>query len=652
MGRHQRSTAVLLGLSFVLAHLFFQVLPGVFDSWNEQVFDQLLAFRARSPRFQPAYDDTIVHVDVNNASLKQIGQFYLDRGHYAQGVRNLGQMGVAAQAHDFVFAAPQTESQDRALIQATASASTAYFGVAFRLSDREDAAPGGSSSVEEYLAKTAWRIDVKGDARSPGIRFGVKPLITFPALAAASRGLGSLTIEPDADGVIRRIPLILRYGGAFYPSLPLRIMCDYLQVPGDRVLLRPGRSITLPRGGAARDIVIPIDARGYFRINFIGAWDRMKHYNFSDVYRASEDRDELDLFRRDLSGKIVVVADVSANSRDVGSVPTDREFPLSGLMANVMHNILTHSFLRELTSSEALVADTLLLACVFVFAVRLRPIPCSASVVGVTVAYLAIVALSFLYAQVVFHVVRPLLMLTFAVTSSMGYRYVVEERDKTFLRRTFEAYFPAKVVRRIMANPKLIAAAGERKELTILFSDIVGFTKRSSTMPPDRVQQFLNEYFDAMVDIVFRYEGTVDKFMGDGLMVFCGDPEPQPDHAIRCVRMAIDMQRKIRELSTQWEKNGEAPLQVRIGINTGMVVVGNMGSARRLSYTVLGADVNLAQRLESNCPVGGIFIAQRTKDLLDGSISTRSAGRIKVKGLDEPVEAYEVIGPAEDPLSG
>ena len=276
---------------------------------------------------------------------------------------------------------------------------------------------------------------------------------------------------------------------------------------------------------------------------------------------------------------------------------------------------------------------------------RFRPVPFSASVIGLTAAYLAIATLAFLYFQVLFPVVQTLLMLSFAVTSSLGLRYIVEERDKTFLRRTFEAYFPPKVVKRITANPRLIAAAGERKELTILFSDVVGFTARSAALSPDRIQALLNGYFEAMIDIVFRYEGTVDKFIGDGLMVFCGDPEPQPDHATRCVRMAIDMQREVRAISARWEQEGEPPLQVRIGINTGVVVVGNMGSARRLSYTVLGSPVNLAQRMEANAPSGGILIAQRTNELLQGAIPTRSAGRIRVKGLDEPVEVYEVIDP-------
>ncbi len=638
-----RSAVLLLIASFVVAQLVFLAAPGVLESWNAQVFDQLLVFRATSPRFLPVYDNTIVHVDINNASLKEIGQFYLDRGHLARGVQNLGRLNVAAQAYDFVFAAPQTAAEDASLIRATAEAANAYFGVAFRLSDAVTPA-GDDPAVTRYLTETAWRIRVDGDITHPGVPTGGSPLSTFPALAEAARGLGSLAISADADGVIRRFPLILRYGDAFYPSVPLRVMCDYLHVTSEHVRLRPGRSLTLERGGSAPDVTIPIDRDGYVRINFIGGWDRMTHVSFSDVYRASEDRDALDILRQELAGKIVVVADVSANSRDVGPVPTDREYPLSGLLANVMHSILTRSFLHELGVGRALAMDGLLIAAVWFLALRLRPVSFSAGVIGLAVAYLAIVILSFLYFQLLLHIVRPMLMLALALTSNVTYRFVVEERDKAFLRRTFEAYFPPKVVERIIANPDLIASAGERKELTILFSDIAGFTKRSSTLPPDQIQGFLNEYFEAMIDIVFRYEGTVDKFIGDGLMVFCGDPEHQPDHAVRCVRMAVDMQHKIREISARWEQRGDPPLNVRIGINTGVVVVGNLGSARRLSYTVLGSNVNLAARLEANAPVGGILISSRTNELLAGAVPTRPAGKISVKGLDEPVEVFVVVG--------
>ena len=162
-------------------------------------------------------------------------------------------------------------------------------------------------------------------------------------------------------------------------------------------------------------------------------------------------------------------------------------------------------------------------------------------------------------------------------------------------------------------------------------------------MPPDHIQDLLNEYFEAMTEIVFKYEGTLDKFIGDGLMVFFGDPEPQPDHALRCVRAAVEMQKKAREINDEWEKQDHMPLQIRIGINTGTVVVGNMGSPQRLSYTVLGSAANLAQRLESNAPEGGILISKSTYDFVKDQINVKSLERIKLKGFDDAIAVYEVL---------
>ena len=170
---------------------------------------------------------------------------------------------------------------------------------------------------------------------------------------------------------------------------------------------------------------------------------------------------------------------------------------------------------------------------------------------------------------------------------------------------------------------------------------IKGFSTHSVDMEPGHVQHLLNEYFEAMTDIVFRYGGSVDKFLGDGLMVFFGDPEQQDDHALRAVRAAIDMQRKVREIAARWDPEKDMPLAIRIGINTGEVIVGNMGSARRLEYTVLGANVNLAQRLESNAPVGGVLMSGRTYELVGDAEPVMAPIEVEAKGFGR-VEAYRV----------
>ncbi|MFA6455637.1 MAG: adenylate/guanylate cyclase domain-containing protein, partial [Bacteroidota bacterium] len=165
----------------------------------------------------------------------------------------------------------------------------------------------------------------------------------------------------------------------------------------------------------------------------------------------------------------------------------------------------------------------------------------------------------------------------------------------------------------------------------------------SSTTTPEEISGSLSEYFEAMTAIVFKYEGTVDKFIGDGLMVFYGAPEQQQDHAMRCVQAAIDMQRECRRIKSKWESEGRFPLQIRIGINSGKVIVGDLGSERRKEYTVIGSDVNLAQRLESNAPVGGILISEKTFRLLNDTVLTRLHEPIMVKGLSTPIAVHEVL---------
>ncbi|MBP8644964.1 MAG: adenylate/guanylate cyclase domain-containing protein [Syntrophobacteraceae bacterium] len=645
---HARITVLWIVISFLGAHLLFLIFPRVFTTWNDQLFDRFFILRSSFPSLQPPYDQTVVHVDITNSTMERMGNFYLNRAHFARLMENLASMNSFAQAYDFIFPARTNAEDDELLLAATARSGNAYFGVAFVLDSMGKKAESawGKSQGTATLERTRWRLRIEGDPS--GLYRGSDPLSTFPDLALRSRGLGFLNVTADPDGVFRRVPLVVKFEDGFYPSLPFRVACDYLDVGPDRITLSPGRHILLagarhPRGEDRRDIRIPIDARGNLRINYVGPWERMKHYNFAAIYKASEDRDELVLWKEELSGKIVLISDVATGSADQGPVPTDANLPLSGLHANVLNTILAEAFLRELTFSEGILLDATLAGCILLLATLFSsyafPMLCLALALGVAGTALA----SFLYLHTLIPLLRPLLAILFSAGNITGVRYIRVSREKAVLRRLFEAYFPPSVVGKLVARPEVIESGGQRKELTILFSDIQGFTTHSSRQSPEEIRRALNEYFDAMVEIVFRYDGTVDKYMGDGLMVFFGDPNPQEDHALRAVRAAVEMQKRVRELDAAWARDGGMPLKIRIGINTGEVVVGNMGSKRRLSYTVLGSAVNLAQRLESNAPVGGILVSERTHTLVQGHVPSRSRGLIRVKGLETPVQVYEVL---------
>jgi class 3 adenylate cyclase len=201
---------------------------------------------------------------------------------------------------------------------------------------------------------------------------------------------------------------------------------------------------------------------------------------------------------------------------------------------------------------------------------------------------------------------------------------------------------------KILENPKSLALQGQRKELTMLFSDIKSFSTLSDKIEPELIHRLLNLYFSRMTNIVFHYDGFVDKFIGDGLLCFFGDPIPHPDHALRAVRAALEMQQEVRVLALQIQENLRLdPIHIRIGINTGYVIVGNMGSSERMDYTVLGSDVNLAQRLEASARPGHIMISERTYQEIQGKIEARKLDKIIIKGFENPVQVYEVVLPFE-----
>jgi adenylate cyclase len=391
-----------------------------------------------------------------------------------------------------------------------------------------------------------------------------------------------------------------------------------------------------------RDVVVPLDADNNLRINFIGPWEAFEHVGFRDVWRAARDPVGMEVLKQAHAGRIAIIADISTGATDVGPVPVDSRYPLAGVHATVLQNILNRSFVREASGGEMLAIEWGILAVLTVAAMRLGSRGIAVTAVTLAAGYLAATIAMFWFLQVIPNIGRPMLALQIGAFAIIIYRFVQEENARAVLRESFAAYFPPGVVDRIVRNPNQIMATGQRKELTILFSDIKGFTTRCQTMSPDEIRTFLNEYFGDMVEIVFQYGGTVDKFIGDGLMVFFGDPDDQAEHALRGVECAKAMQVAVGRLSDRLEQDGRAPFAIRIGVNTGVVAVGNMGSSRRLSYTVLGADVNLAQRLESNAPVGGILIAHRTAELIRDRIATIERGTMAIKGLGEAVAVYEV----------
>ncbi len=413
--RHSFRTRLIIILAiFTLVNVFNWSVP-VLETWNVRIYDFLFSLRSNLAKYKPVYDDTIVHVDLDDTSIQQLNNYYLSRAHHAKVVTNLTAMGASIQLHDFLIAAPSNKTDDKALIEAVRNARNAYFGLAFRLSRdlQEKESDFLSPDVSSYLANSQWHIKTKG----PPAEFyrGDKPLITFPPLAIAAKGLGFLNMTPDRDGVFRRVPLLVRQGDAYYPSLAFRAICDYLGVLPVDIVIDSGTSIILtnvlkPGEEEKRDIVIPVDRHGNLTINFIGPWGRMRHYHFSDVWRASNDQDELKLWTDELSGKIVVVSEVTTGSSDIGSVPTDVAYPLSGINASVIHTILTESFIHEVPQLYILITGLILLLMICLLSLRSSALVFSFSILMIVTLYVLIAIFLFLQEGLILNMINPLIM--------------------------------------------------------------------------------------------------------------------------------------------------------------------------------------------------------------------------------------------------
>ncbi len=251
---------------------------------------------------------------------------------------------------------------------------------------------------------------------------------------------------------------------------------------------------------------------------------------------------------------------------------------------------------------------------------------------SVIVFYLALVASPAIYRR---------------ISISSDDRLKEEKRKVSVLSEKLRVFLPAQFVESLASGDRDTEPDYRRRRLTIFFSDVQGFTKWTDRLEPEEVREILNHYLTEMSAIAGKWGGTIDKFIGDALMIFFGDPEftNDKDHALRCVKMAVEMQAKMRELREGWRKMAyDEPLNIRIGINTGWATVGNFGSKDRLNYTALGSAVNLASRLESACAPDKITVSHTTCLLVSDEIECESKGEIAVKGFPEPVKIYEVAG--------
>lgn len=623
---------------FVFFRLAWLVMPNICNIWELQVSDQLLRL-AYSLQGKREISPDIVYVDLDDSSISSLKYTKSDPLLYAELIRILSQSGARIILLDMIFpnctqdgcSSLVDEAQNAGNVHLAAIMSTESLGVGQGIITR----PVGDNL---YLD-----ISPPKDAELTSAQV---LMTSFTELNEVAAGLGHMNCSPDRDGVYRRIPMFLKTSSGLVPSMALRTALGYLDHPVQQVRFDSCCTLVLEEAllpdGTIRDISIPLNIKGENRISFSGMWeDTFAHYSFETILKAGETPAGLLDLINELEDSLVIISDVSTGGRDFGAVPLAAWYPLSGVHGNLINSILTDDFISELDFYQRLYLDFTLIGLLTLIACITRGSRFAMLATSFFFGALAVSVAAFLEYRLILPVVRPTLSLVAAVLSLMLLQFLDEQKEKQYIRSTLTHYFAPSLMEKILYDPDLIKGVS-KKNLTVLFSDIVGFTSWSSTRDAGEIHLTLNRYFEEMAEIVFIHEGTIDKYIGDGLMVFFGDPTPTPDHALQAVRAGIEMQKRTKALKKEWGSSGGMEIEIRVGIHTGEVVVGNMGSQSRMDYTVIGSNVNLAQRLESNCPPGGVLISEEVKNQLRGKIGVSSAGEITVKGFSEPVAVYTV----------
>lgn len=493
----------------------------------------------------------------------------------------------------------------------------------------------------------------------PGAGFQVRPNVTVPfrelAEAAAAIGHNYLVKDERSDAARRILPFI-EHRGLAVPSLGMAAALVFRQVP---------KADVRAEGSSMRvgDVRMPIlhepvvqsgqpSTQALFRLHApVSAADGSRStyptYSFFDVV-LSEDNVQSGrppvIPASAFEGKVVFIGTTAAGLFDRYATPFDGGAAGVEFHATVADNVITSTFMRR-APWVVDIAVTVLAGLSAGVAATTLPLWLA---IGGSVGLLLALGAGLTWAVgtgVWLGAVMPAAAVGLAVFGGVSWRYLVEDRAKRHVRALFGRYVSNDVIEQLMDDPALVSLGGQRREMTVLFSDIRGFTAASERATPEDVVAQLNEYFGAMVEVLFRHQGTLDKFVGDMVMGLFGAPLPDARHADHAVETAVEMIEVLERMNVGWKAQGKPVLNIGIGINSGEMIAGNIGSEAIMSYTVIGDAVNLGSRLESlNKDYGTrILISEETRSRLTIDVRTRPIGAVTVKGRAEAVSVFEVM---------
>lgn len=606
------------GLTLAIILLY---LAGTFEWVELRSYDLRYTLFEHLPKTPLTTSVLLLRIDEETEDRLNLRANDIPRSMYAEAVRHLSEQGASLIAFDIIFSKPKDPAQDRAFAEAIQKA--------------------GNVVLARYIGEKGHRL----------------PL---PIFRDAELSEALINVELEKDRCLRGMPLLaLDFSGEGPEPEPVLAMSLELarlyHAPQGEQELDLSHSDELGMG----QLRIPYPD-GRMRIHFYGPPATFPRMSFWKAVKGELDPDAV-------KGKIVLIGPSTPALHDYYCTPylqkrattlkfddTEQEEKVRGAMmdgfeihANAIQTILDRRFVTRSKDQWGVMPMILLMQGFLGTALLIQSQRGSfATTIAKWVLFLGIggAGLLLLWRYDYWLDIMPMYSLLGAqYGAAVSYQRYVERQKRRQVQAMFGRYVSSRVVDQLVKNPDMANPSGRKERLTMFFSDIRGFTSMSEKMAPEEVQRLLSEYFTEMTRILFQHGGTLDKFMGDAVMAFFGNPEPQPDHAVRAVLMALDMQEAIAALNKKLEAEGRNTIGVGMGINTGDVTVGNLGSKDFLDYTVIGDAVNLACRLEQNAKAGEIIITQATYDEVKQAVEVEQMEPIKVKGKVEPIPIYRVL---------
>ncbi len=610
--------------------------------------------------------DDIVIIDIDDPSIEKLGRFRnWPRWYYASVVSYLAEQNARVIGIDMLLPEPDVLSKElitiyqdkkedivrqqlnlqgihgntREIIRVVLKnlGFDEEFMDAIRHSDRvilplaiiksSDAREGDLRTAREYSRE----IPLKVRSSFPK---GTGIAVPTDMLLQGVKDLGVVNTDSDIDGIIRKVPLFYRYIKDVYPSFAFTIFLHAKELQNEEIRIVPGKYVEVG------DYRIPVDEESRMLIDFLGSPFSFRYISFYDV-----------LMQRIGEGffndKMVLLGSSAVALSDLKPTPVSRNMmPGVEVHANALYTFTNQSFIQYPTIPITLLVILAIAIVITLLASQCRPWLSLLLTILVFIGFLVFCDILFDTKHVWLEAVRPSYTLIFAYIVAIAYRFAVAERSKRELRRTFDRYVSKEVVEQIISNPAQLKLGGERKDITVLFSDIRGFTSMSESMQPEEVVGILNDYLTTMTDIILSLGGTIDKFIGDAIMAVFGAPIPYEDHTLRAAKAALKMRDALEDLWSKWMEEKKHPFDIGIGISTGEAIVGNIGSVRRTEYTAIGDIVNLGARIE---PLNKefnthILVSEAVYERVKDSISVSDIGLVKVRGKKREVRLYELTG--------